>query len=45
MAASTPHFTAAVQRLAEEGHEKPADVAFKLGLEALLAGLGALRAA
>ncbi|SDL05429.1 TetR/AcrR family transcriptional regulator [Arthrobacter sp. ok362] len=45
MAASTPHFTSAVQRLAEGSHEKPADVAFSLGLEALLAGLGALRAA
>ena len=27
------------------GHRKPADVAFSLGLEALIAGLGALRAA
>ena len=45
MAASTPHFTSAVTRLAEQGNEKPADVAFSLGLEALLAGLGALRAA
>ncbi|WP_306914254.1 MULTISPECIES: TetR/AcrR family transcriptional regulator [unclassified Arthrobacter] len=43
MAASTPHFTAAVDRLAEQGFERPADVAFSLGLEALIAGFGALR--
>ncbi|MBT2533431.1 TetR/AcrR family transcriptional regulator C-terminal domain-containing protein [Arthrobacter sp. ISL-48] len=43
MAGSTPHFTAAVQTLAEQGHERPADAAFRLGLEALIAGLGALR--
>lgn len=40
MANSTPHFTAAVQSLAAQGHERPADVAFSLGLEALIAGLG-----
>ena len=43
MAESTPNFTAAVQSLAEQGHEKPADIAFSLGLEALISGLGALR--
>jgi AcrR family transcriptional regulator len=43
MAGTTPHFTAAVQSLAEQGHERPADAAFGLGLEALIAGLGALR--
>jgi hypothetical protein len=43
MAESTPNFTAAVRSLAEQGHEKPADVAFSLGLEALISGLGALR--
>jgi AcrR family transcriptional regulator len=43
MAESTPNFTSAVQSLAEQGHEKPADVAFGLGLEALISGLGALR--
>lgn len=44
MAASTPNFTSAVARLAEQGFENQADVAFSLGLEALVAGLGALRA-
>ncbi|MEE2523757.1 TetR/AcrR family transcriptional regulator [Pseudarthrobacter sp. J75] len=43
MAGSTPGFTAAVRSLAEEQHERPADVAFSLGLEALIAGIGALR--
>jgi hypothetical protein len=43
MAASTPHFTAAVDRLAEQGFDRPADVAFSLGLEALIAGFGAMR--
>ena len=43
MAESTPNFTAAVRSLAEQGHEKPADVAFSLGLEALISGLGTLR--
>ncbi|MCY1226694.1 hypothetical protein D9M72_389360 [compost metagenome] len=43
MAESTPNFTAAVQSLAEQGHEKPADIAFSLGLEALISGLGTLR--
>ena len=41
MAESTPSFTAAVRRLAEQGHERPADVAFSLGLEALIAGWAA----
>ncbi|WP_426997621.1 TetR/AcrR family transcriptional regulator [Pseudarthrobacter sp. N5] len=43
MADSTPDFTTAVQSLAAQGHRKPADVAFSLGLEALVTGLGALR--
>ena len=43
MAATTPYFTSAVDRLAEQGFERPADVAFSLGLEALIAGFGALR--
>jgi len=48
MAEATPHFTAAVRSLAARGEqrpdERPADVAFGLGLEALIVGLGALRA-
>ena len=44
MAASTPNFTAAVARLAEQGYKNQADVAFSLGLETLIAGLGALPA-
>jgi AcrR family transcriptional regulator len=43
MAASTPNFTSAVESLARQGFESPADVAFSLGLEALIAGFGALR--
>ena len=43
MAASTPNFTSAVERLARQGLESPADAAFSLGLEALIAGFGALR--
>lgn len=43
MADATPSFTGAVRSLAAQGHERPADVAFSLGLEALIAGLGALR--
>ena len=43
MAEATPNFTSAVRRQAEDSQEKPADAAFRLGLEALLAGLGALR--
>lgn len=43
MAEATPSFTGAVRSLAEQGHERPADVAFSLGLEALISGLGALR--
>jgi len=38
-----PNFTAAVDRLALERHERPTDVAFSLGLEALITGFGALR--
>lgn len=43
MAASTPGFTAAVRSFGDEQHDRPADVAFGLGLEALIAGIGALR--
>ena len=43
MAEATPSFTGAVRSLAAQGHERPADVAFSLGLEALISGLGALR--
>ena len=43
MAESTPNFTAAVARLADQGYENQADVAFELGLEALITGFGALR--
>ncbi|UEL28623.1 TetR/AcrR family transcriptional regulator [Pseudarthrobacter sp. L1SW] len=42
MADSTPHFTAAV-RSSSSAAARPADVAFELGLEALISGLGALR--
>jgi AcrR family transcriptional regulator len=44
MAASTPNFSAAVDSLGEQGYANQADVAFSLGLEALIAGFGALRA-
>lgn len=43
LAGQVPNFTAAVDRLAAERHASPTDVAFNLGLEALIAGLGALR--
>ncbi|MGK3955243.1 TetR/AcrR family transcriptional regulator [Arthrobacter sp. R4] len=43
MAEATPHFSAAVRSLAARGDERPADVAFGLGLDALITGLGALR--
>jgi AcrR family transcriptional regulator len=48
MAESTPNFTAAVRSAAGTasaggGRKRPADVAFELGLEALISGLGALR--
>ena len=43
MAESTPHFTGAVRSLAAHEGEHPADIAFSLGLEALISGLGALR--
>ena len=43
MAASTPNFTSAVESLARQGFEKPADAAFTLGLEALITGFGTLR--
>ncbi|MEV7606859.1 TetR family transcriptional regulator [Paenarthrobacter sp. NPDC089322] len=43
LADEVPNFTAAVDRLASEGHERPTDVAFSLGLEALIAGFAALR--
>lgn len=42
MAASTPNFTGAVAHLADSGYGTPADVAFSLGLEALIAGFGTL---
>lgn len=43
MADATPNFTTAVRSLEEQAHDKPADVAFNLGLEALISGFGALR--
>ena len=43
LAGQVPNFTAAVDRLAAEGYERPTDVAFKLGLEALIAGFDAMR--
>ncbi|GKV71773.1 putative transcriptional regulator, TetR family protein [Pseudarthrobacter sp. NCCP-2145] len=43
MAEATPHFTAAVRSAAGQVDGPPADAAFSLGLEALIAGLGALR--
>jgi AcrR family transcriptional regulator len=43
MAGNTPNFTGAVESLARLGHERPADVAFTLGLNALINGFGALR--
>ncbi|MFC8409684.1 TetR/AcrR family transcriptional regulator [Arthrobacter sp. NPDC057259] len=43
LAASTPNFTAAVASLGTEGYANQADTAFSLGLEALIAGFGALR--
>ncbi|MEO3940938.1 TetR/AcrR family transcriptional regulator [Paenarthrobacter nicotinovorans] len=43
LAGQVPNLTAAVDRLALERHERPTDVAFSLGLEALIAGFGALR--
>lgn len=42
LAGQTPYFTSAVARLAEQGHASPADVAFNLGLEALISGFAAL---
>ncbi|AFR26986.1 MULTISPECIES: TetR/AcrR family transcriptional regulator [Micrococcaceae] len=43
LAEQVPNFTAAVDRLAAEKHTRPTDVAFSLGLEALITGFGALR--
>ncbi|QOT20073.1 TetR/AcrR family transcriptional regulator [Paenarthrobacter sp. YJN-D] len=43
LADQVPNFTAAVDRLALEQHERPTDIAFSLGLEALITGFGALR--
>ncbi|MET3368729.1 UNVERIFIED_CONTAM: AcrR family transcriptional regulator [Jeotgalibacillus campisalis] len=43
LAEQVPNFTAAVDRLAAEEHARPTDVAFNLGLEALITGFGALR--
>ncbi|WP_454808963.1 TetR/AcrR family transcriptional regulator [Paenarthrobacter nitroguajacolicus] len=45
LAGQVPNFTAAVDRLAAEEHARPTDVAFNLGLEALITGFGALREA
>jgi AcrR family transcriptional regulator len=42
LANTTPNLNAAVDRLAAAGHERPTDVAFSLGLEALITGFGAL---
>lgn len=42
LAGTTPNLNAAVDSLAAASHERPADVAFSLGLEALIAGFGAL---
>ncbi len=44
LAASTPNFSAAVASLGAAGYANQADAAFNLGLEALVAGFGALRA-
>lgn len=43
LADQVPNFTAAVDRLALEQHERPTDIAFSLGLDALITGFGALR--
>jgi len=43
LASSTPHFSAAVASLGDQGYANQADAAFSLGLEALVAGFGALR--
>lgn len=43
LADSTPNFTAAVASLGAQGYANQADAAFSLGLEALIAGFGALR--
>ncbi|MFK0041344.1 TetR/AcrR family transcriptional regulator [Paenarthrobacter sp. NPDC090517] len=45
LAEQVPNFTAAVDRLAAQEHARPTDVAFNLGLEALITGFGALREA
>ncbi|MFP3580945.1 MULTISPECIES: TetR/AcrR family transcriptional regulator [unclassified Arthrobacter] len=42
LAEQVPNFTAAVDRLAAERHPRPTDVAFSLGLEALIAGFSAM---
>ncbi|MEI2277633.1 TetR/AcrR family transcriptional regulator [Paenarthrobacter ilicis] len=44
LAAEVPNFTSAVEHLSLAGQERPTDTAFNLGLEALIAGFGALRA-
>ncbi len=44
LAAATPNFSAAVASLGAQGYAHQADAAFSLGLEALIAGFGALRA-
>ncbi len=44
LADDVPNFTSAVDHLSLAGHERPTDTAFSLGLEALIAGFGAMRA-
>ncbi|MGM7776494.1 TetR/AcrR family transcriptional regulator [Arthrobacter sp. KNU-44] len=44
LADSTPHFTSAVRSLGPERNNYPSDLAFSMGLDALITGLGALRA-
>ncbi|MCA4133198.1 TetR/AcrR family transcriptional regulator [Arthrobacter sp. M4] len=44
LAERTPNLNAAVDSLAAQGHKRPTDVAFSLGLEALISGFGALLA-
>jgi AcrR family transcriptional regulator len=43
LADQVPNLTTAVDRLAAEGYERPTDIAFNLGLEALIAGFGVMR--
>jgi AcrR family transcriptional regulator len=43
LADSMPAFTSAVKQHASQGHQRPADVAFTLGLNTLIDGIGSLR--